>query len=177
MNETQLEQLRFPIGKWEKPGKANLTKIKKQISFIKKFPNALKKEIAGLSEEQLEKKYREGGWTIRQVVHHCADSHLNAFTRFKLTLTEEEPTIKTYRENFWAELEDGKNAPVKYSLQILQGLHARWTILMRSMKKEEWDRSFIHPEHGGEMKLFQLVSLYAWHSEHHLAHITLAKKG
>ncbi|HTL81285.1 MAG TPA: putative metal-dependent hydrolase, partial [Bacteroidia bacterium] len=126
MTTPAIDTLRFPIGKWEKPAKMNLTKIKKQISIIKKFPNVLKKDVSALSESQLDTAYRPDGWTGRQVVHHLADSHMNAFCRFKLTLTEDHPTIKPYIEAKWAELEDAKTADVKLSIQLLNGLHKRW---------------------------------------------------
>jgi len=120
--------------------------------------------------------YREGGWTLRQVVHHCADSHMNAFCRFKLAMTEEKPVIKPYEEARWAALADSKNLPVDASLAILKGLHERWTVLMKSLREAERHRTFIHPEHGREISLQETIGLYAWHGEHHLAHITSLKK-
>jgi hypothetical protein len=167
------EDLRYPIGQWEKPAAFDTNKIAEQISVIAAFPSKLKEKINSFSEEQLEKTYRDGGWTARQVVHHCADSHMNAFIRFKLALTEDKPTIKPYAEAKWAELADAKTFPVNVSVQLLESLHARWTVLLKSLTDAQWNSGFIHPEHGGELKLFETVSLYAWHCEHHFAHISL----
>lgn len=173
MTNLSLEMLRYPIGKWEKPGSFDNIRVAEEIAVIGNFPEILKLETIDLSDDELNTPYRPGGWTIRQVVHHCADSHMNAFVRFKLALTEEKPTIKTYDESKWSELPDGKSLPVNISLQLLEALHMRWLVLMTSLAKEHWEMSFIHPDHNGELKLFELVSLYAWHCEHHLAHIKL----
>lgn len=174
--EISLEELRFPIGQWMKPLQYDFTKIAEQIAVIGNFPAKISLATAELSDVQLDTPYRQDGWTIRQVVHHCADSHMNAFIRFKLALTEDRPTIKPYAENRWAELPDAKSLPVKVSLQLLEALHLRWTVLLTSLNDEQWKRGFIHPEHGGELKLYETVSLYAWHCEHHLAHITRLKE-
>lgn len=128
-----------------------------------------------LSETTLELTYRPSGWTIRQVVHHCADSHMNAFIRFKLALTEDSPTVKPYREEFWAELPDILNLPIEPSLQILEGLHQRWATLLRSFGSREWMAGYIHPEHGKHVGLDEATGEYAWHCRHHLAHIRVAK--
>jgi hypothetical protein len=175
MTDQELEKLKFPIGHFVKP--AELTKKLREtfIHDIEGFPDRLEKEVASLNEEQLDTEYRPKGWTIRQVVHHCSDSHMNSLTRFKLTLTEDKPTIKPYWEDRWAELADSKTMPVAPALQMLKGLHARWTVLLKSVKEEEWQRSFIHPEHGKEITLGENIGIYAWHCNHHLAHITQLK--
>ncbi|MFZ9846607.1 MAG: YfiT family bacillithiol transferase, partial [Flavobacteriales bacterium] len=120
--------------------------------------------------------YREMGWTIRQVVHHCADSHMNSLTRFKLTLTEDKPVVKPYWEDRWAELVDSKSMPISPSVQMLEGIHARWTVLLNSLSEQDLVKSFIHPEHGKEFRVDENIGVYAWHCNHHLAHITELKK-
>jgi hypothetical protein len=176
MTNDNLEKLRYPIGKWKQPEHYNSDSIQKQISIITEFPEKLQKKISGWTITQLDTPYRPEGWTARQVVHHCADSHMNAFIRFKLALTENKPTIKPYAEALWAELPDAKIFPVNISIQLLEALHARWTILLNSLNEEQWKRGFIHPEHNGELKLFLALSLYAWHCEHHYAHVELVEK-
>lgn len=176
MTEAQLNQLKFPIGKFQKPAAFTDELQQQYIRDIESFPERIAKEVAHLSDAQLDTTYRPDGWTIRQVVHHCADSHMNSLTRFKLALTEDKPTIKPYYEERWAELADSKTLPVQPSLLLLQGLHTRWTMLLRSLTKEQWTRSFIHPEHGKEFRLEENLGIYAWHCNHHLAHITELKK-
>ncbi|MBP0723900.1 bacillithiol transferase BstA [Bacillus sp. RG28] len=165
------EQLKYPIGKFEKP--INMTEEQKEIwiSKISQFPNELKRVVIQLNDEQLNCPYREGGWTVRQVVHHLADSHLNAITRFKLALTENEPTIKPYDEVAWANLPD-VNSDLSSSFAILEGLHSRWTHLLRSLTNEDFNRTFFHPESNEHVQLEYALGLYAWHGEHHLNHIT-----
>lgn len=171
------EDLRYPIGKFEKPDKTEAKDIEQWIEEIEAFPERLSRAVTGLTNRQLDTPYREGGWTVRQVVHHCADSHMNSFVRFKLSLTEDKPTIKPYFENRWAELPDGKTTPIEPSLAIIKGLHQRWGALLRSLNSEQLSSSFIHPEHGREIGLAENIALYAWHSNHHLAHIrSLVKK-
>ena len=131
--------------------------------------------VNGLSKEQLDTPYREGGWTVRQVVHHVPDSHLNAYTRFKLALTENEPTIKPYAEDRWAELADTRSTPIETSLMLLDSLHDRWVRLLRSLQPEDWKKSFRHPELG-LVSLEKNLSLYAWHGRHHVAHVTELRK-
>ncbi|HWS60267.1 MAG TPA: putative metal-dependent hydrolase, partial [Flavobacterium sp.] len=128
------------------------------------------------TEEQLNTQYRLEGWTIRQVVHHCADSHMNSLTRLKLALTEDKPTIKPYREELWAELPDSKNLPLESSLKMLEGIHYRWSILLNNLTKEHRERTFIHPNKGKEFRIDENIGLYAWHCNHHLAHIIETKK-
>jgi uncharacterized damage-inducible protein DinB len=127
--------------------------------------------VQGLTGQQLDARYRPGGWTVRQVVHHVADSHLNAYIRFRLALTEDEPTIKPYDQAKWAELPDARTAPAETSLQLIDSLHQRWVVLLRSMSDADFARSFLHPERG-VMRLDTTLAMYAWHSRHHRAHIT-----
>lgn len=170
-----IEQLKFPIGPFVKPNVLTEELLTTYISDIEKFPARLRNEVENLTEEQLDIPYRPGGWTIRQVVHHCADSHMNSLTRFKLALTEEKPFIKPYFEERWAELADSKTMPIDAALKMLEGLHQRWTVLLKSLKTSDWSKSFIHPEHGKEFRLDENVGIYAWHCNHHLAHITTLK--
>jgi uncharacterized damage-inducible protein DinB len=171
-----VEELKYPIGKFVKPDFYTPEILNQYILDIELFPSRLRSEVEQLTDEQLDTPYRPDGWTIRQVVHHCADSHMNSFTRFKLALTEEKPTIKPYFEDRWAELADSKNMPIEPALNILDGLHQRWVVLLKSLTKEDLERRFVHPEHGKELKLDGTLGLYAWHGHHHLAHITNLKK-
>ncbi|NGM72055.1 YfiT family bacillithiol transferase [Sphingobacterium sp. SGL-16] len=174
--ETNIEQLKYPIGKFIQPSLITAVEINNWIDIIREFPSRLRKEVESLNAEDLQKKYRPNGWTIAQVVHHLADSHINSFIRFKLALTEEKPTIKPYFENLWAELPDSKDFPIAGSLKLLEGLHARWAYLLRNLSIEEWDKEFVHPESGKTISLKTNLGIYAWHCEHHLAHIVNAKK-
>jgi len=171
-----LEELKYPIGKFEKPTTITKEILSKWIDAISSFPTKLKKEVDHLTDAQLDTQYRPGGWTIRQVVHHCADSHMNSLTRLKLALTEDQPTIKPYYEERWAELADSKNMPVAPALKMLEGIHERWTVLLNQLTEEQNQREFIHPEHGKTFRIDENIGVYAWHCNHHLAHITEAKK-
>jgi uncharacterized damage-inducible protein DinB len=142
-----------------------------RIAEIDAAPAALRAAVAGLSEEQLATPYRPGGWTVRQVVHHLPDSHANAYVRFKLALTEDNPTIKPYLEARWAELPDNAGTPVEVSLGLLEALHRRWVVLLRGMGPEDFARPLTHPEKG-RLSLDQMLALYAWHGRHHVAHVT-----
>lgn len=166
-------QLRFPIGVFQKPTSISASHIEEWIESIAQFPMQLRALTEKLSEAELEKTYRLGGWTVRQVVHHCADSHLNSFIRFKWTLTEDTPEIKAYFEDRWALLADS-NMPVAASLSLLEGLHARWLVLLNSLSKDQLEKEFVHPEHGKRFSLAENIGVYAWHCEHHLAHVRLA---
>ncbi|GDX51708.1 putative metal-dependent hydrolase [Bacteroidota bacterium] len=170
-----IEELKYPTGKFNWPKEINKELITEWINDIEKFPALLKSEVENLNDEELAFIYRPEGWNIRQVVHHCADSHSNAFARFKLALTEEKPIIKPYLENLWSQLPDVTNAPVEWSFEILIGLHKRWVLLMRNMSNDDWKKCFVHPEHGRELKLESTVALYAWHCNHHLSHVKQAK--
>ena len=167
--------LKYPIGKFIKPVPITKDLCDEYIHDIECFPAMLRNETERLSEQQLDTPYRPEGWTIRQVVHHCADSHMNSLMRFKLALTENKPSIKPYFEARWAELSDSKNMAIEPALQMLDGIHARWVFLLQSMSTDDMKRSFIHPEHGKEMRLDEVTALYAWHGKHHLAHITNLK--
>ena len=142
---------------------------------MNEHPAELRAAVHGLSPEQLDTPYRLEGWTVRQVVHHLPDSHMNSFIRFKLALTEEEPTIKPYDEDLWARLGDVRNTPVEVSLRLLESLHQRWVVLLRSLGDEDWPRKFRHPELG-VMSLERNLALYAWHGRHHVAHITALRE-
>lgn len=163
---------RFPIGKFDA---ANYPSREENATTISSLASQLKAAVDGLSDEQLDTKYREGGWTLRQTIHHIADSHINSFCRFKLALTEDEaPTIRPYYEDRWAELADSEQ-PVDVSLKIIEGVHSRWKSLLDSMTDEDFRREFIHPETGA-WKLENVLALYAWHSQHHTAHITKTRE-
>ncbi|HXG63902.1 MAG TPA: bacillithiol transferase BstA [Blastocatellia bacterium] len=166
-----MTDLRYPIGNFQVDNDITDEKRQVWIQQIAETPARLREAVAGLSPEQLETPYRPGGWTVRQVVHHVADSHLNSYIRFKLALTEREPTIKPYDEAQWAELIDGRAAPLEVSLALLDSLHTRWVMLLRSLSPEDFQRKFYHPERG-PMNLNINLSLYAWHGRHHTAHIT-----
>lgn len=169
------EDLRYPIGKFDN----NIIVAKEMraefINTIELLPSLLKKEVQNLSDAQLNTPYREGGWTIRQVVHHLPDSHLNSYVRFKLALTEDNPAVKTYEEHLWANLKDSFETPIEISLTLLDALHKRWVILLKSLTDDQYKRTFKHPE-WNNMPLDKTLALYAWHSKHHLAHITELKK-
>jgi uncharacterized damage-inducible protein DinB len=165
----------FPIGKFAYDGPPSQDQRKKLIEDIEKVPAALRAAVGGLSPQQIETPYREGGWTVRQVVHHVPESHMNAYIRFKLALTEQEPTIKPYEQQLWAELEDVQATPIEVSLALMDPLHDRWVRLLRSMKADDWKRSFRHPEMG-VVPLEKNLALYAWHGRHHVAHITELRK-
>lgn len=171
----QLQALRFPVGMFEFGKTYTDEDIQQFIKKIEGFPARLKKLTAGLTAEQFDTSYREGGWTIRQVIHHLADSHMNAYIRFKLALTEDTPAIKPYNQTAWAELEDSKTALPQVSIDLLTSLHARWTITLKSMTPEDFDRLFYHPEHQMSHGLKEILAMYAWHGDHHYAHIQQAK--
>ncbi|MEM8909627.1 MAG: YfiT family bacillithiol transferase [Bacteroidota bacterium] len=169
-----MEQLRYPIGKFGVKRPISLAQTQQFIEDIAALPTQLRQAVAHLSDEQLDTPYRPGGWSLRQVVHHLADSHINSITRFKLALTEQKPVIKPYYEDRWANLPDA-SAPIDLSLNLLDGLHQRWTILLRSLSEEDLDKTFIHPEHGKEVPLDINIALYSWHGRHHLAQIIALK--
>ncbi|NWF88791.1 MAG: putative metal-dependent hydrolase [Ignavibacteriaceae bacterium] len=171
-----IEQMKYPIGKFKLPDIITTEIIEKFILVIESFPARLKAEVENLNEEELDTPYRPEGWTIRQVVNHCADSHMNGLIRHKLLLTEDKPTIKPYMEDRWAELADSKTMPIASALLILDGVHKRWTVLLKSLNQDDLKRIYIHPEHGKEFPLEESIALYAWHCNHHLAHITELKK-
>ncbi|MFM1653722.1 YfiT family bacillithiol transferase [Brevibacillus sp. B_LB10_24] len=165
-----MEALKFPIGKFEWSGTVSGQQRLRWIEEIEALPGQIRQAIEGLDEKQLDTPYRPQGWTVRQVVHHLADSHLNSLIRFKLALTEDAPTIKPYDEARWAELDDSRIADVSLSLVLLEQLHARWGLLLRSMQESQWERTFIHPD-SGVIRLDVNLGIYAWHGRHHAAHI------
>jgi uncharacterized damage-inducible protein DinB len=164
--------LRYPVGKFDWDAPITESDFPLLIAAIAETPGALRRAVAGLSPDQLATRYRPGGWTVKQVAHHVPDSHMNAYSRFKLALTEDEPTIKPYNEAAWAELPDSRRVPVDVSLDLLDALHLRWVALLRSMDPAEFNRTLRHPEHGRVLTLKQMLGLYAWHGRHHVAHIT-----
>ncbi len=163
--------LRYPLGKFSFPQQVTAHQRRQWIAEIERAPANLRAAIAGLNAGQLDTPYRDGGWTVRQVIHHVPDSHMNSYVRFKLALTEDEPAIKPYDEAAWARLADSAETPVEVSLAMLDALHERWVRLMRSMEEAAWSRAFRHPE-TGLVKLESNLALYAWHGKHHTAHIT-----
>lgn len=166
---------RFPIGEFKQPDRLSEAERAAAIARIDAAPAALRAAVAGMSDAQLDRTYREGGWTLRQVVHHVADSHLNSYARFRLALTEDHPRIKPYDEKKWAELDDAREMSVEVSLRLLDALHSRWVALLRSLKPADFGRTIDHPENG-TMTIDQLLAMYAWHGEHHAAHIRLARE-
>jgi uncharacterized damage-inducible protein DinB len=166
---------RYPVGTFEMPAQVSPSKRQQAIDELAATPAKLRAAAKGLSDSQLDTPYREGGWTVRQVVHHVPDSHLNAYVRLKLALTEEKPTIKPYDQEAWANLADSKSTPIETSLTLLSTVHDRWDRLWRSMKQEQFARVLIHPEHG-ERSVDWLLFLYEWHGRHHTAHITELRK-
>ena len=170
-----MSDARYPIGKFEFHNPPSPEERAILINHIAETPAKLRSAIQGLTSQQMETPYREGGWTVRQVAHHVPESHMNAYIRFKLALTEETPTIKPYRENEWAQTADVSKTPVETSLDLLESLHERWVILLKTLSATDFERKLNHPENG-IMPLDKLLALYAWHGKHHTAHITGLKK-
>lgn len=170
-----MNDLRYPIGKFEWLPSDNEEQMANRrehyITVLGKLPSQMRAAVRGLTPEQLDTPYRPEGWSVRQVVHHVPESHMNAYIRFKLALTEDHPTIKAYREDAWAKLPDVAITPIDVSLQLLAALHSRWVDLLGTMKPEDFARTLNHPERG-VLTLDQMLAMYAWHSEHHLSHIT-----
>ncbi|WP_010135964.1 YfiT family bacillithiol transferase [Ochrovirga pacifica] len=166
-----MEKLKFPIGPCPETKDPSNQEIQKWIQDIANFPKSVKEITQNLTVEELNWKYRPEGWTLKQVVHHCADSHLNSLIRFKLTLTENKPTIKPYLEDKWAELADALDDDVSTSIALLTALHKKWVFLLKSLSTEQLQMQFVHPEHGKQFSLLQIIEVYAWHCNHHLAHI------
>ncbi len=170
MNITSSD-LRYPIGRYEAQPFSTPQK-EEWLNDIKFLPQLLENAVVNLDEAQLKTPYREGGWTIHQLVHHVADSHMNAYCRFKLGLTENNPTIRPYDQEAWAQLSDSAKIPINISLTLLYALHTRWYSLLSDLELKEWERTVFHPEHQKEMTLWFLLGMYAWHGKHHVAHIT-----
>lgn len=169
-----IEKLKYPIGDFVKPKSISSAELENCINQIEEFPNRISELTTGLSVEELNYNYRPEGWSIKQVVHHCADSHINAFVRTKLALTEILPVIKPYNEAVWANLIDGKTDSISDSLFILKGVHARWTMLLNNLGTADLEREYYHPENNKNYKLNEVIAIYSWHSNHHLAHIEQA---
>jgi uncharacterized damage-inducible protein DinB len=163
--------LRFPVGEFSVSGEITPARIEGWIAEVAEAPALLRAAVHGLNAEQFDTPYRPEGWTVRQVVHHIPDSHLNAYIRFKLALTEENPTIKTYEEAKWAELPDTSGTQVGVSLMLLEALHRRWVVLLKSVTEPQWARTFYHPEQKKALRLDRVLAMYAWHGKHHVAHI------
>ena len=170
-----MEDLQYPIGKYV-PQPFSAEQLSKWILDIRYLPNHLENAVLNLDEHQLETAYRPEGWTVKQLVHHVADSHMNAYIRFKLGLTEINPVIKPYDEVEWAKLNDTKNLPINISITLLFALHARWVEVLENIKEEEWSRTVFHPEQNKEITLWHLLGMYAWHGLHHTAHITALRE-
>lgn len=171
MTELELQYLKYPIGKFECPSVISEADIERWISTLEYFPKRLEDLVKNLSDNQLDTPYRTEGWTIRQVIHHVSDSHHHSYIRFKWALTEDKPVIKYYYEQLWAELQDAKLAPIQMSLNHLKAVHEKLVYMLKSLNDKQLNRSFIHPEHNDEVVLKKNIGIYAWHSNHHYAHI------
>lgn len=168
--------LAYPIGKFSRPPQISAEDRDRFIQEIAHLPAQLREAVAGAGDRELDRPYRPGGWTARQVVHHVADSHMNSYVRFKLALTEDEPVIKPYAEDRWAEIEEARRGPVDASLALIEALHERWVRTLRGMGDAQFARAFRHPEMGA-VRLDTALAIYAWHGRHHLAHIVQARSG
>ena len=168
------ENLRYPIGRYNPPGSIDEENIKEWISQLIILPTDLRSITVNLRADDLVKTYRQGGWNIRQLVHHIADSHANSFIRYKWALTEDTPVIKAYYEDRWANLDDSKEGPIEHSVDFIESLHRRWVFLLKNLSADQWDRAFKHPETGKIISLKWNLGLYAWHGVHHLEHIKIA---
>ena len=166
---------RYPIGKWQRTSVITPEQRHEALAALGELPDRLRHAVAHLRADQLATPYREGGWTVQQLVHHIADSHMNMFVRVRFALTEADPIIKPYDEKLWAELHDSVVAPIEWSLELIEALHARLLMLLRSLTAEQWQRRYLHPENG-LMSLDTVAQLYAWHSRHHVAHIMELRK-
>jgi hypothetical protein len=170
------EQLQYPKGRYQKPDDFSPQQIQGWINVLRALPSWMDACVENMDEHQLEVPYREGGWNTKQVVHHLADSHMNAYIRLKLALTEDNPTIKPYDEDAWALLPDTDSVPVNVSVTLLHALHRRWVALLEKMKPEDWLRTYHHPQSGRNIELREMTAMYAWHSRHHTAHITSVRE-
>jgi hypothetical protein len=166
-----VSDLRYSIGKFSMSQAVSVAQRDGFINDLERHPGELRKSVQGLTPAQLDTPYRPGGWTVRQVVHHLPDSHMNSYIRFKLAMTEDAPTIRGYEEDRWAELSEARSGPIEISLGLLDALHVRWVAFLRTLGQEDFKRTFIHPQHG-LFRLEQSLALYAWHGKHHVAHIT-----
>ncbi len=171
LKKMNLEKLKFPIGKYQPNKFPNQNLVQQWIKTIEDFPSEVKQITQNISKEQRNYLYRPNGWNVKQVIHHCADSHMNSFIRFKLALTEENPTIRPYFEEKWAEIIDGINDDITLSINLLESLHSKWVYLLKNLTEAQLQRKYTHPEHGTVFNLYETIGSYAWHCEHHLAHI------
>tara|TARA_R110000868_G_scaffold56488_7_gene174821 strand:- start:6602 stop:7147 length:546 start_codon:yes stop_codon:yes gene_type:complete len=171
MTSDELYQLQYPIGKFDCPNYIGAEQIENWISILEQFPNRLEDLVKRLNDEQLKTVYRPNGWTVRQVVHHLSDSHHHSYTRFKWALTEDKPIIKAYYEDRWAELEDSKKAPIALSIQHLKAIHSKLVYLLKGLSQADLNKAFIHPKSNKEVALKENIGIYAWHCNHHYAHI------
>lgn len=176
MKELDLEKLKYPIGKFTAPEHYSQEYLSQKIEEIETFPKRLEKEVAHLTDEQLDTPYRPEGWTVRQVIHHCAESHMNCYVRIKWALTENNPVIKAYDEVLWSELNDNLTMPIQPTLELLKGLHFRLAYIMKNLSESDLEKTFVHPSDNSENKIKKIIGSYAWHGNHHLAHITTLKK-
>jgi hypothetical protein len=165
----------YPVGKFSSPVEQTAQQRQASIATLAALPENLRSAVSGLTEAQLETPYREGGWTVRQVVHHVADSHINAYVRSRRALTEDWPTVNAYDEKLWANFIDARTMPVAVSLDLLEALHRRWVVLFESLTEADWQRGYVHSENGRQ-KLAEVLQMYDWHSRHHVAHITELRK-
>ena len=173
--QIETTDLKYPIGKYEpQPFSEGLRE--QWLADIKFLPNAIENAVHNLDEQQLQTPYREGGWTVHQLVHHVADSHVNAYIRFKLGYTEQSPTIKPYEEKEWAKAADVQSLPINVSITLLYVLHQRWYEFLKSFTEEDWNKTLFHPEHKKQFTLWHFLGMYAWHSRHHVAHITALRE-
>jgi uncharacterized damage-inducible protein DinB len=170
-----MKENQYPIGKYE-PQPYSDKQLKDWLIDIKFLPQHFENAVLNLDEAQLDTPYRDGGWTVKQLVHHVADSHMNAYIRFKLALTEDNPTIKPYEEKLWAEMHDSAAVPINVSLTLLHALHTRWYSVLENMSADDFNRTVFHPEHKKEMTLWFLLGMYAWHGRHHTAHVTTLRE-
>ena len=173
--QTTTEDLRYPTGKYQ-PQPFSEKQKENWLNDLKFLPQELELAIQNLDEAQLQTPYREGGWTVQQLVHHIADSHINAYVRFKLGLTENNPSIKPYEEKEWANLNDVNTVPINVSITMLHALHRRWVTTLKALSDEQWQRTVFHPEQKKEMTLWFLLGMYAWHGKHHVKHITALRE-
>lgn len=170
-----IEKLKYPIGQFVMPAIFDEKQAASWISEIAALPDEIKQATANLSADELNQVYRPHGWTLRQVIHHLPDSHMNAYIRFKLAITEDLPIVRPYYEDRWAETEEAKNGDIQMSLALLTGVHQRWVAFLRTLNIGDYDRKYIHPEHGKQFTLAHMLGTYAWHGKHHLAHVTQHK--
>ncbi len=172
LSESQLESLRYPVGRWQRPEVLSTAQREAMIATLAAFPERLRARLSGATDALLDTPYRPEGWTVRQVVHHCADSHINCLIRIKLSLTEDLPTIKPYAEERWAELPDYK-LPIESSLRLLESVHARIVYVLGHLQPGDWARAYLHPQYGATFTIDQVMALYAWHCDHHFGHVGL----